>query len=202
MLKNYIALDLETTGFSPSSSDIIEIGAWKIKDGVVKEKFCTYVRPYVYIPRSVEQLTGITMDTVKDAPTIEEILFEFHSWCEDYAFVGHNISFDYSFLVEKGKNVGLDFTLEKMRKYVDTLKLSRSNLNLSSNKLEDLVNYFNISLENNKLHSASVDSYMVKLIIDRFNEILGNSSQLEPVLFDEIDKNYGKVTNMNTLSFE
>ena len=62
MLNNYIALDLETTGFSPKNSDIIEIGAWKIKDGVVKEQFCTYVRPYVYIPRNIQQLTGITMD--------------------------------------------------------------------------------------------------------------------------------------------
>ena len=202
MLLDYIALDLETTGFSPESSDIIEIGAWKVCNGVVKDKFCTYIRPYVYIPLNIQQLTGISMETVKDAPVLEEVLFDFFDWCEDLPFVAHNLKFDYSFLVAKGNNLGLDFTLQKQRKGLDTLKLSRNNLNLSSNKLEDLVNFFDIDIDTENLHSAKVDSYMLKLIMDRFNDLISNKSQLIPDFIDKDTTQYGSVTNKAVLSFE
>ena len=201
MLNRYIALDLETTGFSATSSDIIEIGAWKIEDGVAKEKFCTYVRPYSYIPRNIQQLTGITPEMVKDSPVLEEILFEFFDWCSDYPFVGHNIQFDYSFLVTKGKNIGLDFTLSKSRMGIDTLKLSKKYLNLQSNKLKDVLDYFNIEYDEDSLHSAKVDSYMCKLLIDRFNTIV-KGADLIPSPLDEDGRKYGTVTNEETLSFE
>lgn len=61
-MQDFIAVDLETTGFSTDTCDIIEIGAWKVKDGVVVDKFNTLVRPILYIPRTVQNITGITME--------------------------------------------------------------------------------------------------------------------------------------------
>ena len=95
---SFVSLDLETTGFSPYNNEIIQIGAWKIKDGVVVDKFDTYVKPIQYIPREVQALTKITPDMVADYPSVDEILPEFYAFCEDLPFLGHNLQFDYNFL--------------------------------------------------------------------------------------------------------
>ena len=202
MLNDYIALDLETTGFSPTANEIIEIGAWKVKDGVVKDKFCTYVRPYGYIPRNIQQLTGINMKTVKDAPVIDEIIYDFFEWCEDYPFVAHNLKFDYSFIVNKGENFGIDFTLNEERKGLDTLTIARRNLRLPNNKLGTLVEHFNITLEGN-LHGARTDSYAVKLIIDRFNQMMSSIEMTPQCLHNKNEVvEHGVASNNAILSFK
>lgn len=202
---DYIALDLETTGFSPETCDIIEIGAWKIKDGVAVDKFCTLVRPIMYIPRNVQELTGITMEDVKDCETIEPVLLEFYDWCERLPFLGHNLKFDFNFLVTKGKPLGLDFTLDDSRCGIDTLNLCKHLLKLESNKLEDVARYFNISVGSStkdRFHRAEFDAYMTKLIYDRFRL---NFSGISEVTFAEAlsfkNDKYGKATITDTLSF-
>ena len=203
-MTDFVSVDLETTGFSPDRDDIIEIGAWKVKQGVVVDKFTTLVRPIAYIPRTVQQLTGITMEDVKDCETIEPTIIEFFDFCEDLPFLGHNLSFDFNFLVQKGKAVGLDFGLNRGRCGIDTLKLSRRYLKLSSNKLADVADHFSIQLDAEKggYHRASYDAYITKLIYDRF---VLQYPKCEGVSIPELialeNKNYGKVTNMETLEF-
>ena len=149
-MNSYISIDLETTGFSTDTCDIIEIGAWKIKDGVVVDKYCSLVRPYMYIPRNIQQITGITMEDVEDCEPIEPNLISLFEFCEELPFLGHNLQFDYRFLLSKGKNIGLDFSLNGTRTGTDTMKLAKSLLNLDSNKLQDVANHFNIHLDDNK----------------------------------------------------
>ena len=124
-MKDYIVLDLETTGFSPETCEIIEIGAWKVKEGVVVDKFCTLVRPLTYIPRDVQSITGITNEMVATCDTMEVILPEFFDFCEDLPFLGHNLPFDYRFLEYRGKFIGVDFSLKGSRLGIDTLYLSK-----------------------------------------------------------------------------
>ena len=204
-MKNYVVVDLETTGYSPQTSDILEIGAWKIKDGVVVDKFCTLVRPVMYIPKSIQELTGITMNDVQDCEPIEPVLIEFFDWCEDLPFLGHNLKFDYEFLCYTGQFLGLDFTLRGTRSGIDTLALSRKLLSLKSNKLKDVTEHFGIHVnqENSGFHRAGYDSYITKLVYDRF--LYGYSSVFAvttPELLSLKDDRYGKAVNNETLSFD
>lgn len=204
-MKDYISLDLETTGFSPETCEVIEIGAWKIKDGVVVDKFCTLVRPIMYIPRTVQELTGITNEMVADYDTIEPTLLEFFDFCEDLPFLGHNLPFDYRFLEYRGRFLGLDFTLKGQRQGIDTLVLSKKLLTSSSYKLNAIADLLDIRVEskdNLGYHRAGYDSYVTKLIYDRFLFAYPNMLDVTmPKIIDKKDNKYGKVENNDTLEF-
>ena len=95
MIKDYVAFDLETTGLSPETDQIIEIGALKVKDGKVVERFMEFVKPDNPISPIITNITGITNEMVADARDTGEIIRDFVNFCEDYVLVGHNIMFDY-----------------------------------------------------------------------------------------------------------
>ena len=95
---SYVVFDLETTGFSPNTCKIIEIGAVKVENGVITERFSEFVNPQVPIPFKIEELTGIRDDMVMGAETIEEILPRFMEFCEGCVMIAHNAEFDMSFI--------------------------------------------------------------------------------------------------------
>ena len=101
-----VVFDIETTGFSPIKNHIIEIGAVRVTDGKIVDKFSTFVNPEVPIPYDIEQLTSINDGMVISAPTIEEVLPEFLAFCEGAVMVAHNASFDISFIKENAKTAG------------------------------------------------------------------------------------------------
>lgn len=195
---SYISVDLETTGFSPTANEIIDIGAWKVKDGVVVDKFSRLVKPICSIPRDVQALTHITDDMVASEEPIESVLVEFFDWCEDYNFLGHNLTFDYNFLVARGRPLGLDFTLNNERCGFDTLKIAKKFLGTDNHKLETLVDYYKIDVGNN-YHRAYFDAYATKLVFDRF--ILAYPICKIPLNLNDKTKLYGEVTSNDTLSF-
>lgn len=202
---SFVSLDLETTGFSPYNNEIIQIGAWKIKDGIVADKFDTYVKPIQYIPREVQALTKITPDMVADYPSVDEILPEFYAFCEDLPFLGHNLQFDYNFLLVKGTAIGIDFSLKNQRSGVDTLKLAKKFFpNFPKHSLEYLVEKFNISVGDANFHNASYDAYMTKLVYDRFiyNPATMVGSRMPELLCGKSNSQYGKVESNGTLSFD
>ena len=201
---SYISLDLETTGFSAYSNEIIQIGAYKIIDGVLSDKFITYVKPIQYIPREVQSLTKITPQMVADYPSIDEILPEFFNFCGDLPFLGHNLQFDYNFLLVKGRDVCLDFSLNNKRLGIDTLKLAKKFFpNFPKHSLEYLVEAFNIFVGEPKFHDAGYDAYMTKLVYDRFiyNPATQIGSQIPELLVRDDKSKYGKVEVNDTLSF-
>lgn len=203
-MEDFIVLDLETTGFSPQVNEIIEIGAFKVKQGVVVDRFCTLVRPACYIPLQVQNLTGITNEDVADYEPIETVLAEFYEFCEDLPFLGHNLSFDYNFIVAKGRVLGLDFTLHNSRSGIDTCKLAKRYLKLENNKLETVASYMHISLDSNEsFHRASYDAYITKLIYDRFLWYYSTASGIKiPELLDKPNTVYGKVEINDVLPLE
>ena len=101
--ETYVVFDIETTGFSPVQNRIIEIGAVKVKDGGVLDRFSTFVNPNVPIPYRIEKLTGINDSMVMDSPQIDVILPQFLSFCEGCVLVAHNAGFDMSFIIENAK---------------------------------------------------------------------------------------------------
>ena len=94
----YVVFDLETTGFSPVKDKIIEIGAVKVEEGKITDKFSTFVNPKVPIPFEITRLTSITDEMVMNAPTIEEVLPEFLEFIDGAALVAHNAGFDVGFI--------------------------------------------------------------------------------------------------------
>lgn len=200
---DFVSLDLETTGFSTDTCDIIEIGAWKIKDGVVVDKFNTLVRPILYIPRTVQNITGITMEMVENCETIDTIGVEFFDWCEDLPFLGYNLPFDYKFLCSKGKPLGVDFSLKGTRQGIDVLHLVKKYCSFSSNKLRNVATEMQISLgESKDFHRAGYDSYVTKLVYDRLLFSYPKIFEVtNPKVLDLNDGQYGKVVNNDTLSF-
>jgi len=103
--KTVIVLDLETTGLDHRTERIIEIGAVRLHDGEVIDRFETLVKPDVPIRHSSFKIHNISEEMVADAPPIEEVLPKILAFVEDLPFVAHNAIFDYSFLNEASKRL-------------------------------------------------------------------------------------------------
>lgn len=141
MIKDYVCLDLETTGLDPKMDAIIEVAACRVRNGIIKEQLNLLVNPGRSIEERITNLTGITNQMVENKPYIKEVLPEILSFLGEDVLIGHRILFDYSFL--KKAAVNEKYTFEK--KGIDTLKLSRRFLvTAESKKLEDLCKYFGI----------------------------------------------------------
>lgn len=117
----YCVLDLETTGFSPVTEKITEIGVMKIKDGKVIDKFSCFVNPQKSIPMRVVEVTKITDDMVRDAETIEKVFPKMLEFIEGSVLVAHNAEFDIGFLKHNARVLGYDFDFT----YLDTLSLAQ-----------------------------------------------------------------------------
>ena len=109
MLKSYIAFDLETTGLNPMTNEIIEIGALKVRNGKVSERFMEFIKPTELISPAITDLTGISNDMVRSARTARSVISDFVDFCEDDILIGHNIIFDYSFTKCTAAREGLSF---------------------------------------------------------------------------------------------
>jgi predicted DnaQ family exonuclease/DinG family helicase len=97
-LGDFIALDFETTGLLPEHDTIIEIGAVRFSDGVEVERFATLINPRRSISPEISQLTGITNDALKAAPTLADVRDDFAIFIEDTPIMAHNTEFERKFL--------------------------------------------------------------------------------------------------------
>ena len=122
MLKSYLAFDVETTGLSPESDEIIEIGALKVYDGKVCDRFITFVKPSEPVSERITEITGITNEMLQDAAPKEKVIPAFLDFCGDEVLIGHNLPFDYGFVRNQAKLFGLSFE----KQGIDTLKIARS----------------------------------------------------------------------------
>lgn len=163
----FVVFDIETTGFSAAEDRIIEIGAVKITDGAIVDRFSTFVNPEVPIPFEIQQLTHITDDMVLEAPKIEEVLPAFLDFVGESALVAHNAGFDVGFIEQNCARLGRSRTFTS----VDTVGLARVLLpTLSKYKLNIVAKALNISLENH--HRAVDDAAATAEIYVKFIEML------------------------------
>lgn len=167
MIKDYVCVDIETTGCQSKWSKIIEIGAVKVRDGKVVDTFSKLVNPGLEISGFITGLTGITNQMVAGQPGIDVILPEFIEFSQEYILLGHNLRFDYSFLKQNSENLGLQFD----REGIDTLKIARKVLKeLESRKLDYLCEYYGIADENHHraFNDANVTSQLYQILADKF----------------------------------
>ena len=140
----YCVLDLETTGLSAKTEKITEIGIMKIKNGEVLEKFCEFVNPEKPIPQKVQEVTNITDDMVRDAPTIDVLFPKVLEFIKGSVLVAHNATFDIGFLKNVAKGLGYEFDYT----YVDTLPLARKLYpDLKKYKLGKIAEHLKIKVE-------------------------------------------------------
>tara|TARA_B100000614_G_scaffold7625_1_gene7182 strand:- start:93929 stop:97996 length:4068 start_codon:yes stop_codon:yes gene_type:complete len=159
--KDYIVFDIETTGFNVIREKIIEIGAVKVKDGKVVDKFSSFVNPEKTIPQDCIDVVGITDDMVKDADTIDIVLPKFMKFIEGYTLIAHNAEFDMGHMKQNAKKLGLNFS----NKYIDSLDISRSILiNNKKHGLKDLAKHFGFDFRH---HRALEDAEVTAKVIDK-----------------------------------
>ena len=163
----YVVFDIETTGFSAISDKIIEIGAVKVEEGKITERFSTFVNPGVPIPFEITRLTSITDQMVMEAPDIQTVLPQFLEFVGNAPLVAHNASFDVGFIEQncRYQDITPDFTS------VDTVAMARILLpTLSKYKLNVVAGALHISLENH--HRAVDDAGATAEIFVKFLEML------------------------------
>lgn len=179
----FVVFDIETTGLSRERDKITEIGAVKIENGKIIDKFSTFVNPKVPISEEITKLTGITNDMVKDAPEISEVLPKFMEFCNDSVIVAHNAGFDVGFIRHNAKILNMkpiDNTV------LDTVELSRTLLpELKKHKLNIVAEAMGVSLKGH--HRAVNDAQATAEIFIKFMDML-------------VEKNVLTLDDINVLS--
>ena len=167
--QTFVVFDIETTGFSNTNDKITEIGAVKIENFKVVDKFSELINPQKDISYKIQELTGITNDMVKDKPTIDEVLPKFIEFIGDSVLVAHNAEFDMSFISEKCRQQNIEFK----NRSIDTLTLARVLLpELKRHRLNVVAKALGVPLLNH--HRAVDDAQATALIFIKFLEMLDN----------------------------
>ena len=188
----YVVFDIETTGLSKEKEMITEIGAVKVADGKIIDRFSTFVNPQRPISAEITKLTGITDDMVKDAPTIENVLPEFLKFCEDTVLVAHNASFDTGFIRIAAERAGLG---ELHHTIVDTLELARALLpELNKHKLDIVCEHLGVTL--NGHHRAVNDAEATAEVFIKFLDML---AEKKIFTLDEINVLASRTVNYKKL---
>ena len=166
MINEYVVLDLEMTGLSAKTDQIIEIGAVKIKDNKIIDTMECLVNPRCSIPTRVVELTGITDEMVLSGRDRDEAIGELLCFIEGEILVGQNINFDYSFL----KQWAVNHKCPLEAKACDTLKIARVLLPAEQpKKLESLCEYFGI--ERAREHRALDDAIETWQVFEKLKEL-------------------------------
>ena len=161
---NYVVLDIETTGFNPKEHEIIELSAIRVENGQIKEEFSQLVKPIGYLSGYISNLTGITLDMLKDSPSIKEVILDFKNFCSNSIVIGHNINFDLSFInTQMIQNYDMPFTND----YIDTLKIARKFLpSLPGKKLGIIAAHFGFNTDG--MHRGLKDCIVTNMCYQKF----------------------------------
>lgn len=183
----YCVFDIETTGLSPQSCKITEIGAVIVKKGEVIDKFDTFTDPEVHIPENITKLTSITDEMVAGAPKNADAVREFLEFAGNRILVAHNASFDTSFIRKVAQDNQIEFTVP----YMDTVALSRyANPELKNHKLDTIAEYFNLGDFHH--HRACDDAEMLGMILIKLfdkikNEGASNLAEMQNLMSEHSD---------------
>jgi len=104
----FCIMDIETNGSKPARGDtIIELGAVMYQDGHIIDEFESFVQ-CDKIPATIQELTGISLENTKNAPSLKEVMYSFKEFLGQAVFVAHDVRFDYKFTSAMMERVGLE----------------------------------------------------------------------------------------------
>lgn len=166
--KDYVVLDVETTGFSSETDRIIEVGLIKCLDDKPVDSFTTFVNPDMHIPSNISRLTGITDADVKNAPQFKNIAAQLMAFIGDLPIVAHNGSFDARMLCSELNFLGRNYSL----KVIDTLPMARKAFpDFKNHKLRTLIRELDLA-DYEQQHRALDDARIGHLLYLRCKEEL------------------------------
>lgn len=160
--KKFVVFDLETTGLNNNPSmgvmdHITEIGAVKIENGRICEKFTTLVACPVKLTEEIVKITGITDEMLVGAPDVKAVIADFYKFCDGCSLVGHNVQFDYKFVRYYGEQENYIFD----HKQYDTLSIAQQRLRLSNYKLNTIADHYGFTFHH---HRAFDDAFVTAKI--------------------------------------
>lgn len=168
---SYIIFDIETTGLDPRYNEIIEIAAIKIVNNMKVDTFSTLVKPEYEVKGYITKLTGITNEMLNKAPLLNEVLPDFIKFIGEDIIVGHTVNFDINFIYDNSEKLKLPLLKND---FIDTLRLSKKLIpELSSYKLSNLADYFNINKDGN--HRALKDVEITHELLNNLREIINKN---------------------------
>ena len=172
----FVVFDLETTGLVNIPTNgrmdaITEIGAVKIIDGEIRERFTTLVNPERPLSEEIVKLTGITDDMVKDAPKISEVIPDFYKFCEGCYLVGHNVQFDYRFIQYYGMQEEYAFE----QKTFDTLSIAQTELFLKNYKLDTIADHYGIVFNHHRACDDALTTAKIFIELIKAKKCLPNA---------------------------
>ena len=174
----FCIVDIETNGSKPSLNQIIEIGAVMIENGKEVGEFSSLVKTDI-LPNSIEQLTGITLLELQDAPALKSVLEAFRLFVKDAVFVAHNVNFDYYFISHNLEEAGFGPLLNRK---LDTIDLSRKCIKAPKYGLSALTEYLGIVFEHH--HRALYDAKATAQVFFKALENLPEDVQTIEQLID------------------
>lgn len=159
---NLAIVDVETTGSTPNYSRVMEIGILVVEKGKVVDSFKSFINPESRIPPYIESLTGISQKDVEHAPLFDEVKNRVYDMLQGRIFVAHNARFDFGFVKNEFKRVGMDFRAQMLC----TVKLSRKLYpHERRHSLDKLIERFGFSCENR--HRAFDDAKILWDFLER-----------------------------------
>ena len=180
MIKDFVSIDLETTGLLPKEDHIIELAAVRFRDGEEAAVYHSYLNPGREIPQRITELTGITPDMVRDAPQFADVCSAVLDFVGDDVLMAHHISFDFAFLkravlncmnTKEAKTKGFE------KKGIDTLKIARYFLpEMESRSLGALCKHYRIAID---AHKAEEDARATALLYMKMWEEFGDVTDLD-----------------------
>ncbi len=163
--QSYVVVDVETTGGRGEHHRVTEIGAVKVRDGQIVDRFQTLLNPQRSIPPGISRLTGITPAMVENAPYFADVADEFEAFLEDSIFVAHNVNFDYGFIAMEFQRLGRTFRLPKLCTCASMRRLYPGHRSYS---LASLCRSFDIPLKQH--HRAMCDAEAASELLLLINE--------------------------------
>src|SRR6266498_2072967 len=152
---DFVVVDLEATGAKNPPNRVIELGAYRIRQGRIVDNFLTLVNPEIPIPRFVVALTGITNEMVKRAPLFAEVAPQWLDFVSDAVLIAHNSPFDTSFLNHEVSRVYPGHRM--INTHLCTVKLSRRVVpGLMNYRLDTVAEHFSIPVASR--HRAGSDA--------------------------------------------
>ena len=201
--ETFVVFDFETTGFNAGGADsIIEIGAVKIRNGEILERYDELINPGRKLSSKIVELTNITDEMLEGKPNEEEAVKKFINWVGDLPMVAHNAKFDVSFLEMAYNKYNLGTFSNPV---IDTLELSRTlDTAYARHSLSALVKRYNVPWDEDAHHRGDYDAEGTALVFHKMLEKLDNQhiekmNELDKLVsHDEIHK-YGRSYHVNLL---
>ncbi|MGN1235183.1 MAG: exonuclease domain-containing protein, partial [Christensenellaceae bacterium] len=175
LAQEFVVFDLETTGLSNnpamgSMDKIIEIGAVRIREGKIREKFSSFIACPARLSPEIVSLTGITDDMLVGAPDVHDVLIDFYKFADGASLVGHNVMFDYKFISYYGEEADVRYDA----KLFDTVTIAQSTLVLSNYKLNTLADAFGVIFNHHRAFDDALATAKIFIELIRMKKCLPN----------------------------